>query len=775
MISKGLGISQKIGIGQKIGFSLGAIAALLTAVMGVAWLNLATINTNADVVEDRIAATLGTEKLKGSVLDCETLVTAYAMSESDGDLAAARKGLELINGNLDALSRTAIAADAGFGEISAAYRTYAADGEAVLAAIGGRRASSEDFTRAATVIGTTTTAVGNALIRENRVDMLPSGIKLNDLPQAGAIAVSRYLATRNPAFANTAKQQMSGLDQAIDALRAGAADSSRVQRFLAALAPQSADYTQAIDALIAATDRSTEAAAARKVAAGKLLALIAGIDQTATGEQNGAVATMHTSVSRARLSIGIAAILTLAAFFAAHLVVRSIEPITKAMGMVAADQDVAVPGTHHRNEIGEIARAVAVLADKMRQKRSLEEAAIVERQAEFQRQATLEQMIARFRSSVAEVVNSVNSETGNMSETARTLTDVAFRAEQTAASARSAATDLSEHIHTVSTAAEQLNASISEISRQVQGTSERAGKAAEFARQTDHSVSGLAELADKVGTIVEMIQTIAQQTNLLALNATIEAARAGDAGKGFAVVASEVKMLAGQTTKATEEIAMQVAAIQAATRGAVAEIRAITGAVTEIDALTDSVATAVDQQSQATEEIARAISRASSSSATASDDVANVASVIGETNSEAGRVTSATQLLSSSAGALTEAVNVFLLDLTRDIKDRRAAVRRRSTMAIVILADDRRVKTSLVDMSDTGAKIVATDGIADGDRFVMELEDKTRASARIVWLKEGFAGVQFDQPLNSTAFTAGATEVGDDVGVAGGQRRFAHG
>ena len=67
-------------------------------------------------------------------------------------------------------------------------------------------------------------------------------------------------------------------------------------------------------------------------------------------------------------------------------------------------------------------------------------------------------------------------------------------------------------------------------------------------------VEGLSQTAQRIGEVVQLIQTIASQTNLLALNATIEAARAGDAGKGFAVVASEVKSLANQTAKATEEI-----------------------------------------------------------------------------------------------------------------------------------------------------------------------------------------------------------------------------
>ncbi|MGB6911201.1 MAG: methyl-accepting chemotaxis protein, partial [Pseudolabrys sp.] len=76
----------------------------------------------------------------------------------------------------------------------------------------------------------------------------------------------------------------------------------------------------------------------------------------------------------------------------------------------------------------------------------------------------------------------------------------------------------------------------------------------------------LADTVQHIGEVVNLIRNIAGQTNLLALNATIEAARADEAGRGFAVVASEVKSLAVQTAKATEQIAMQIEAVQSSTR-----------------------------------------------------------------------------------------------------------------------------------------------------------------------------------------------------------------
>jgi len=157
----------------------------------------------------------------------------------------------------------------------------------------------------------------------------------------------------------------------------------------------------------------------------------------------------------------------------------------------------------------------------------------------------------------------------------------------------------------VASAAEQLSASIGEISRQVDKSSKITGEAVAAAQRTDAIVHALAQGAQKIGDVVDLITSIAGQTNLLALNATIEAARAGEAGRGFSVVASEVKALASQTTKATEDIRKNIEAVRDATREAVEAVRAISTSINGLDESAGTIASAVEEQNAATAEISR--------------------------------------------------------------------------------------------------------------------------------------------------------------------------
>jgi len=158
-------------------------------------------------------------------------------------------------------------------------------------------------------------------------------------------------------------------------------------------------------------------------------------------------------------------------------------------------------------------------------------------------------------------------------------------------------------VQAVAAGAEELAASVQEISRQIGEASRSTTAATAEADRATRIVSELVTAAEKITQVVRLITDIAGQTNLLALNATIEAARAGDAGKGFAVVASEVKGLAGQTARATEEIAAQVAQVQTAVEGAVGAIASIASAIAQIDGITSGIATAVEEQSSVTRDM----------------------------------------------------------------------------------------------------------------------------------------------------------------------------
>ena len=174
-------------------------------------------------------------------------------------------------------------------------------------------------------------------------------------------------------------------------------------------------------------------------------------------------------------------------------------------------------------------------------------------------------------------------------------------------------------------------------------------------------MEGLSASAQRIGDVVNLIQSIASQTNLLALNATIEAARAGEAGKGFAVVASEVKQLANQTAKATEDISGQVSEIQVRTGGAVGAIRGISRTIAQVNEISGAIAAAVEEQTAATNEIGRNVQQAAQGTQEVSTNIASVSRAAEEAGVASTQVLSAANQLSREAERLQAEVDAFIL------------------------------------------------------------------------------------------------------------------
>jgi methyl-accepting chemotaxis protein len=364
--------------------------------------------------------------------------------------------------------------------------------------------------------------------------------------------------------------------------------------------------------------------------------------------------------------VGSALLTALAAAAGGLLLVRRrvVAPVRFLTAVIArlADRDFAtpVPTLGRADEFGTMAttlealRAGAAEADRM----------TIERQgaqeAEVDRATKLRELCCAFDESVRQRLAGVGEATHEMTGAADEMADVARTATAQTGEIAAAIQETVSSIAMVSSAVTEMKASISEIAGNVEKSARLTSLSAKDAEATERSVGELSGAAERIGTVLGLIQDIAAQTNLLALNATIEAARAGEAGRGFAVVAGEVKALAAQTGRATEEISGQVAAIQEATRGAVGAISGIAKRIGEIDLLAGVVAAAVEEQDAAMGQIARDAETVSGATGTVSQRIGELRSTAERTGTAAELVRTDAERVASEADGLKNQVVDFV-------------------------------------------------------------------------------------------------------------------
>lgn len=175
-----------------------------------------------------------------------------------------------------------------------------------------------------------------------------------------------------------------------------------------------------------------------------------------------------------------------------------------------------------------------------------------------------------------------------------------------------AAQQTAQNVQTVAAAAEEMSASVAEITVSMSRSKAAVDVIHGHTLAADRSTGHLKRAAESMDGVVQLITKTAEQINLLALNATIESARAGEAGKGFAIVANEVKALATQTTANTTRISEEIAAMQNVSTEVVQTLAAISEAVGSVQSFVSGAAAAIEQQSAATSEISANMQVASS-------------------------------------------------------------------------------------------------------------------------------------------------------------------
>ena len=230
--------------------------------------------------------------------------------------------------------------------------------------------------------------------------------------------------------------------------------------------------------------------------------------------------------------------------------------------------------------------------------------ALRRQELEERRRSELDELAGNLEVSVGRALEHVGQSVRGMREAAGHMEANANNTTQRAETVTSEAERTAQRVGSVAVAAEEIDASIRELTRQTSHADQTVREAASYVRSTRRDAAGLGEAADKVSSVLEFIEEIAARTNLLALNATIEAARAGVAGRGFAVVAGEVKTLAEQTQKATRDIADTLADIRQAAAAVHDAIARIEGTMTTIEQTSGAIAGVVSRQADIASTIA---------------------------------------------------------------------------------------------------------------------------------------------------------------------------
>jgi methyl-accepting chemotaxis protein len=661
-----------IGVRPRVFGGFALVLSFLVVLGGFAMVQVERIGGTVNELVTSAAGDAGMSQVRAALLSANGAVEKFIRTWNVGDKDAATQAIAGVGQRADQIERqfgTLPTIADGVGPVRAALETYRSSFAAAAEAVDRLRAATTKTDAHGAVAALNVGGIQVALANRSDSERLLNPMRLAAVVDGLRITVMRYGKTLSTADSDDAKLALTYVQLAIADTEAEIAGTgeAKLKALVAAL-------KAAITADAAALDEMVKVAGDLRAKQADLVKAGAAIDEQVNkintklgamraeqGEKT-AAAVEHTKQTVIFSAAGALLLGAMLAWLIGASVSGPIRRMTDRMQSLAAGElDDAIPGGESRDEIGRMARAVEVFRENALAVRRMErEAAAQQDAAEAGRQRMMSELAGRFEQGMQGVITGVGGRAEEMGRSAEELARVAERGRGLAEAVATRAEQASMNVQTVASATQQLAASIREISSQVQRSVMVSSRATGETQRTSELIAGLSSAAEKIGTIVQLIQAIASQTNLLALNATIEAARAGDAGKGFAIVASEVKNLASQTAQATEQIASQIATIQSATGETVAAITQFGTTVKEMAEIASAVAAAVEEQGAATGDIARNVEEAASGTAAVTQEIGDVRAVASETDAGAEAALTAAAALRQQAASLKSNVSDFL-------------------------------------------------------------------------------------------------------------------